>query len=79
MTDKRNEMRPDDDRIATGKKSTLSTQHTVIAGESLSKIAAHYYGDAAKWEIIYEANKALIGANPDLLKAGQVLKVPKLD
>ena len=50
--------------------------YTVVSGDSLSKIAKHHYGDAAKWHQIYEANKALIGSNPDLIEVGQVLTLP---
>jgi len=50
--------------------------YTVKAGDSLSKIAKAVYGDAKKWKQIYEANKAVIGNNPDLIKPGQVLTIP---
>ena len=52
--------------------------YTVVSGDSLSKIAKHHYGDAAKWHQIYEANKALIGNNPDHIEVGQVLTLPSL-
>ena len=52
--------------------------YTVVSGDSLSKIAQHHYGDAANWHQIYEANKALIGTNPDLIQVGQVLTIPSL-
>lgn len=55
-------------------------KHTVVAGDSLSKIAQKYYGSAEreKWMAIYEANKELIGDNPSLIQPGQVLEIPKL-
>lgn len=58
----------------------FKAEHTVAAGETLSQIALKYYGSAvkAKWMKIYEANKDLIGDNPNLLQPGQVLKVPEL-
>jgi nucleoid-associated protein YgaU len=45
---------------------------------SLSGIAQHFYGngDVASWMKIYNANKAKIGANPNLIHAGQVLVIP---
>lgn len=43
---------------------------------SLSGIAKHFYGDANQWSKIYNANKGLIGANPNLIHPGQVLVVP---
>jgi nucleoid-associated protein YgaU len=54
-------------------------QHTVAAGETLSQIALKHYGNAGReyWMAIYEANKAVIGANPGLIKPGMVLKIPE--
>jgi nucleoid-associated protein YgaU len=49
--------------------------YTVVAGDSLSKIAKRYYGDANKWQRIHEANRDQI-SNPDLIKPGQRLKIP---
>ncbi len=51
--------------------------YTVQSGDSLSKIAKNHYGDANAWKRIYEANKALIGANPDLIHPGQRLVIPR--
>ena len=52
--------------------------YTVVSGDSLSKIAKNHYGDAAKWHQLYEANKNLIGTNPDKIEIGQVLTLPSL-
>jgi nucleoid-associated protein YgaU len=49
--------------------------YTVVAGDTLSKIAKREYGDAAKWHRIYEANKDTI-KNPDLIYPGQTFKIP---
>ena len=49
---------------------------TVKSGESLSKIAKDVYDDAGKYTKIYEANKATIGNNPNLIKPGQKLVLP---
>jgi len=49
--------------------------YTVKAGDSLSKIAKHEYGDAAQWPKIFEANRDTI-KNPDLIHPGQTLKLP---
>ncbi|HEU4698819.1 MAG TPA: LysM peptidoglycan-binding domain-containing protein [Gemmatimonadales bacterium] len=51
--------------------------YTVKAGDSLSKIAKHEYGDAQKWHAIYDANRDQI-SNPDLIHPGQVLNLPNL-
>jgi nucleoid-associated protein YgaU len=49
--------------------------HVVAKGDSLSKIARQYYGDANQWQRIYEANRDQI-SNPDLIHPGQNLKIP---
>jgi len=49
--------------------------YTVVAGDTLSKIAKREYGDASKWHKIYEANKDAI-KNPDLIYPGQTFKIP---
>lgn len=50
--------------------------HTVVPGDWLSKIAITYYKDMSKWTVIYEANKTVIGNNPDLIKPGMQLVIP---
>ena len=49
--------------------------YTVVAGDSLSKIAQREYGDASKWRAIHQANRETI-ENPDLIHPGQVLVLP---
>ena len=49
---------------------------TVKSGDSLSRIAKDVYDDAGKYTKIYEANKATIGDNPNLIKPGQKLVLP---
>jgi nucleoid-associated protein YgaU len=58
----------------TGTSGTDQT-YTVVSGDSLSKIAKHYYGDASKWHRIHEANREQI-KNPDLIYPGQKLRIP---
>ena len=50
--------------------------YTVQKGDSLSKIAKKYYGNAMKYPAIFEANKEVI-KNPDLIYPGQTLRIPK--
>ena len=57
--------------------SSVERTYTVRSGDSLSKIAKALMGDAKKWRQLYEANKDVVGSNPDLIKPGQVLKIPK--
>ena len=49
--------------------------HTVLSGDNLSKIARKYYGKP-DWQKIYNANVNVIGKNPNIIYAGQVLKIP---
>jgi nucleoid-associated protein YgaU len=55
--------------------------HAVAADETLSHIALKYYGSAAKekWMIIYEANKELIGDNPNIIRGGMELFIPDIE
>ena len=48
--------------------------YTVVAGDTLSKIAKREYGDAGQWKRIYEANQDVI-KNPDLIYPGTVLRL----
>ena len=59
----------------TGDTSGQDQTYTVVAGDSLSKIAKRYYGDANQWRRIHEANRDQI-KNPDLIHPGQRLKIP---
>lgn len=52
--------------------------YTVVAGDSLSKIAKRVYGKANQWRRIFEANQDKI-ENPDLVYPGQVLRIPDLE
>jgi nucleoid-associated protein YgaU len=54
--------------------------HTLKEGETLSHLAVKYYGNPSKpfWSLIYEANKAVIGASEKYVKPGMVLKIPTL-
>jgi nucleoid-associated protein YgaU len=51
-------------------------QYTVVAGDTLSSIAQHWYGSAAQWSRVYEANRDQI-ANSNLIFPGQVLRIPQ--
>jgi len=50
-------------------------RHTVSSGESLSKIAKQYYGDAMKYQQIFSANTNIL-SNPDVIHPDQVLVIP---
>lgn len=51
-------------------------QYTVRRGDSLWSIAQYAYGNPARWVDIYNANAAVIGADPSLIFAGTVLTIP---
>lgn len=57
----------------------IIAQHTVAPNETLSHLALKYYGSAIKekWMLIYEANKHIIGDNPNIIRVGQVLNIPE--
>lgn len=54
---------------------SIYARHTVKSGESLSKIAKHYYGDAMKYKKIFEANTGIL-KDPDVIHPDQVLVIP---
>ncbi len=54
---------------------SVYARHTVQSGESLSKIAKHYYGDAMKYKQIFAANTNILN-NPDVIHPDQVLVIP---
>ncbi len=51
--------------------------YTVKSGDSLSKIAKNYYGNAMKYPVIFEANREVI-KDANLIYPGQVLRIPKM-
>ena len=53
---------------------TARRTHTVVGGDTLGGIANKYSG--VTWNQIYDANKALIGDNPNLIHPGMVLVIP---
>jgi nucleoid-associated protein YgaU len=52
-----------------------TTAYTVTAGDNLSKIAKHFYGNANAWKQIFDANRDQL-TDPDRIKPGQTLKIP---
>lgn len=67
-----------DDKMTTAVPKPESKFHTVQSGESLSLIAKKYYGNAMKYNVIFEANKPLL-TNPDKIYPGQSLRIPELE
>jgi nucleoid-associated protein YgaU len=49
--------------------------YTVESGDSLSKIAKRFYGDANQYQKIFQANSDQL-SDPDKIQVGQQLKLP---
>ena len=75
------QLQKDDDMISGG-SSQLSSEdtgdqsYTVVKGDTLSGIAKKFYGKANLWTKIHAANKDQV-PNPDVIRPGQVLRIPK--
>ena len=78
--------RPDFSNVQSGSSTTKQPDpeppapkeevYTVVSGDSLSKIAKRFYGNANDWRKIFEANRDQI-KDPDLIRPGQKLRIPK--
>lgn len=69
------------DANATGGGSGLKTPgsgktYTVKSGDTLSEIAKAQYGDASKFNKIFEANRNIL-KDADKIQPGQVLTIPE--
>ena len=78
----------DPDRLRPGQIRTLPAlepagddqwYYTVKLGDTLTRIASRYFGTSAAWPQIYQANRPLIGVDPDKLAPGLTLKLPRFD
>lgn len=56
--------------------SPTAEKYEVKPGDTLWNIAKYFYGKGSKYTIIYEANKSIIGGNPNLIYPGQVFTIP---
>ena len=65
----------DDMKVKSKAKVTDSVFHTVKSGDTLSKIAKKYYGDAMRYPDIFDANTPML-KHPDKIYPGQVLRIP---
>jgi LysM repeat protein len=50
--------------------------YTVRAGDTLPSIANEVYGDSNRWTVIYDANRATIGGDPNVIQIGEQLTIP---
>ena len=60
---------------AASANAPTARMYIVQSGDSLSKIAKKFYGDAASWKKIFEANRDVV-KNPDLIQPGWKLQIP---
>jgi phage tail protein X len=60
--------------VALGTQGLLKT-YTVVAGDTLSSISTHFYGDASHVSVLATVNEI---ADPNVIAVGQVLIIPDL-
>ncbi len=56
--------------------SSKPKTYTVVYGDCLWNLAKKFYGSGSLYTKIYEANKSLIGPNPNTLYVGWILTIP---
>jgi nucleoid-associated protein YgaU len=66
------------DQMSVEKSKPEAKFYTVVKGDTLSRIAKQYYGDANKYPRIFDANKPML-TNPDRIYPGQMLRIPPLE
>jgi len=59
-----------------GEEKEKPKTYTVKSGDCLYNISRDIYGDPNRWREIYEANKDIIGSNPNMIFPGQVYTIP---
>ena len=67
-----------DEQLAVKESAPPAQYHTVAKGDTLSAIAKKVYGDANKYQVIFEANKPML-KDPDKIYPGQSLRIPPLN
>ena len=66
-----------DDKIDVPNSEPPAQFREVKKGDTLSKISKEFYGDANKYQVIFEANKPML-SHPDKIYPGQMLRIPPL-
>jgi len=66
-----------DDQLQVTRQEPEAQYYDVKAGDSLSKIAKQFYGDANQYNRIFEANQPML-KDPDKIYPGQKLRIPAL-
>ncbi|MEM6333472.1 MAG: LysM peptidoglycan-binding domain-containing protein, partial [Planctomycetota bacterium] len=71
--------RASDDRAAEAVEAPRAElRHTIQSGENLSSISQRYYGQAGRWRALFNANRDVLGNNPNAIRAGMVIVIPPL-
>lgn len=65
-----------DDRLEVATAAPEARYVTVQKGDTLSKISKAAYGDANRYQKIFEANRPML-KDPDKIYPGQVLRIPE--
>lgn len=60
--------------LGNNQPASSNTTYTIKKGDTLSGIAKKY---GTTWQKIYNDNRSVLGGNPNLIYAGQVLKINK--
>ena len=66
-----------DNQMSVTNPEPEAQYHDVVSGDTLSAISKKYYGDANKYNAIFEANKPML-KSPDKIYPGQKLRIPAL-
>jgi CheY-like chemotaxis protein/nucleoid-associated protein YgaU len=64
-----------DDRLVVAVAETPAQYYTVARGDTLGEIAKRFYGDAKRYNEIFDANRPML-EHPDRIYPGQVLRIP---
>ena len=64
-----------DNKLTVAQQAATAQFHDVVKGDTLSAIAKKYYGDANKYNAIFEANRPML-TSPDKIYPGQKLRIP---
>lgn len=62
--------------VARTDPTPAAKTYTVVSGDCLWNIAKKFYGNGTQYTAIYEANKGVIGGNPNKIFPGQVFTIP---
>ena len=65
-----------DDQMTVDTPLDESQYYMVVKGDTLTKVAREFYGNANAYMPIFEANRPML-SHPDKIYPGQMLRIPK--